>query len=61
MRLAHLVFNVFGGYLVICLFKPVTMGVSWFVEDIMKTADPAVAVSFENCLLFILLLIYAMC
>lgn len=23
------------------------MGVSWFVEDIMKTADPAVAVSFK--------------
>ena len=45
--LAHLVFNVFGVIWVLCLFKPVTMGVSWFVEDIMKTADPAVAVSFK--------------
>lgn len=45
--LAHLVFNIFGVIWVLCLFKPVTMGVSWFVEDIMKTADPAVAVSFK--------------
>ena len=45
--LAHLVFNVFGVIWVLCLFKPVTMGVSWFVEDIMRTADPAVAVSFK--------------
>ena len=45
--LAHLVFNVFGVIWVLCLFKPFTMGVSWFVEDIMKTPDPAVAVSFK--------------
>ena len=45
--LAHLVFNIFGVIWVLCLFKPVTMGVSWFVEDIMKTVDPAVAVSFK--------------
>ena len=45
--LAHLVFNVFGVIWVLCLFNPVTMGVSWFVEDIMRTADPAVAVSFK--------------
>ena len=45
--LAHLVFNVFGVIWVLCLFKPVTMGVSWFVEDVMQTVDPAVAVSFK--------------
>ena len=45
--MAHLVFNVFGVIWVLCLFKPVTMGVSWFVEDVMKTVDPAVAVSFK--------------
>ena len=45
--LAHLVFNIFGVIWVLCLFKPVTMGVSWFVEDVMKTVDPAVAVSFK--------------
>ena len=45
--MAHLVFNIFGVIWVLCLFKPVTMGVSWFVEDIMKTIDPAVAVSFK--------------
>jgi phosphate:Na+ symporter len=45
--MAHLVFNIFGVIWVLCLFKPVTMGVSWFVEDIMKTVDPAVAVSFK--------------
>ena len=45
--LAHLVFNIFGVIWVLCLFKPVTMGVSWFVEDVMKTIDPAVAVSFK--------------
>lgn len=45
--MAHLVFNIFGVIWVLCLFKPVTMGVSWFVEDVMKTVDPAVAVSFK--------------
>ena len=45
--MAHLVFNIFGVIWVLCLFKPVTMCVSWFVEDIMKTVDPAVAVSFK--------------
>ena len=45
--MAHLVFNIFGVIWVLCLFKPVTMGVSWFVEDIMKTVYPAVAVSFK--------------
>ena len=45
--MAHLVFNIFGVIWVLCLFKPVTMGVSWFVEDVMQTVDPAVAVSFK--------------
>ena len=45
--MAHLVFNIFGVIWVLCLFKPVTMAVSWFVEDIMQTVDPAVAVSFK--------------
>ena len=45
--MAHLVFNIFGVIWVLCLFKPVTMGVSWFIEDIMQTVDPAVAVSFK--------------
>lgn len=45
--MAHLVFNVFGVIWVLCLFKPVTMGVSWFVEDVMQTVDPAVSVSFK--------------
>ena len=45
--MAHLVFNIFGVIWVLCLFKPVTMCVSWFVEDVMKTIDPAVAVSFK--------------
>ena len=45
--MAHLVFNIFGVIWVLSLFKPVTMGVSWFVEDIMQTVDPAVAVSFK--------------
>ena len=45
--LAHLVFNIFGVIWVLCLFKPVTMGVAWFVEDVMKSTDPAVAVSFK--------------
>ena len=45
--LAHLVFNVFGVIWVLCLFKPFTYGISWFVEEVMKTTDPAVAVSFK--------------
>ena len=45
--LAHLVFNVFGVIWVLCLFVPFTQGVSWFVENIMGTKDPAVAVSFK--------------
>ena len=45
--LAHLVFNLFGVIWVLCLFKPFTMGVSWFVDEVMKTTDPAVAVSFK--------------
>ena len=45
--LAHLVFNVFGVIWVLCLFKPFTGAVSWFVEDVMHTTDPAVAVSFK--------------
>lgn len=45
--LAHLVFNVFGVIWVLCLFKPFTMGISWFVENVMQTVDPGVAVSFK--------------
>ena len=45
--MAHLVFNIFGVIWVLCLFKPVTMGVSWFVEEVMQTVDPGVAVSFK--------------
>ena len=45
--MAHLVFNIFGVIWVLCLFKPVTMAVSWFVEDVMQTVDPAVSVSFK--------------
>ena len=45
--LAHLVFNIFGVFWVLCLFKPFTEGVSWFVENVMKSTDPAVAVSFK--------------
>lgn len=45
--LAHLVFNVFGVIWVLCLFKPFTSGVSWFVENVMHVTDPAVAVSFK--------------
>ena len=33
--LAHLVFNVFGVIWVLCLFKPFTMAISWFVTDVM--------------------------
>ena len=45
--LAHLVFNVFGVIWVLCLFSPFTSAVSWFVENVMGTKDPAVAVSFK--------------
>ncbi|MEG2514003.1 MAG: Na/Pi cotransporter family protein [Bacteroidaceae bacterium] len=45
--LAHLVFNVFGVIWVLCLFKPFTSGVSWFIADVMHISDPAVAVSFK--------------
>ena len=45
--LAHLVFNIFGVIWVLCLFKPFTMAISWFVTDVMQTVDPAVAVSFK--------------
>ena len=45
--LAHLAFNVFGVIWVLCLFVPFTEGVSWFVENVMGSNDPAVAVSFK--------------
>ena len=45
--LAHLVFNVFGVIWVLCLFRPFTHAVSWFVVDVMHSTDPAVAVSFK--------------
>lgn len=45
--LAHLVFNVFGVAWVLVLFYPFTDGVSWFVTNVMKVTDPAVAVSFK--------------
>ncbi len=45
--LAHLVFNVFGVIWVLCLFRPFTSAVSWFVENVMQTVNPAVAVSFK--------------
>ena len=45
--LAHLVFNVFGVIWVLVLFYPFTSAVSWFVTNVMKITDPAVAVSFK--------------
>lgn len=45
--LAHLVFNVFGVFWVLCIFHPFLNGVSWFVDNVMKTTDPQVAVSFK--------------
>lgn len=45
--LAHLVFNVFGVIWVICLFRPFTAGVSWFVENMMGVTNPEVAVPFK--------------
>lgn len=44
--LAHLVFNIFGVIWVLCLFTPVTRGVSWFVENIMGVTEQSVAVPF---------------
>ena len=45
--LAHLVFNIFGVIWVLCLFTPLTRGVSWFVESVMGITDPSVAVPFK--------------
>lgn len=45
--LAHLAFNVFGVLWVLCLFVPFTEAVSWFVEDVMGSNNPSVAVSFK--------------
>lgn len=45
--LAHLTFNIFGVIWVLVLFYPFTGAVSWFVTNIMKVSDPAVAVSFK--------------
>ncbi len=45
--LAHLVFNVFGVFWVLCLFNPFTQAVSWLVENFMDVTDPGVAVSFK--------------
>lgn len=45
--LAHLVFNIFGVCWVLILFYPFTNGVSWFVTNVMRISDPAVAVSFK--------------
>lgn len=45
--LAHLVFNIFGVIWVLVLFYPFTNGVSWFVTNVMRISDPAVAVSFK--------------
>ena len=41
--LAHLAFNVFGVIWVLVLFVPFTEAVSWFVENVMGSTDPAVA------------------
>lgn len=45
--LAHLVFNIFGVCWVLVVFYPLTNAVSWFVVNVMKITDPAVAVSFK--------------
>ncbi len=45
--LAHLVFNIFGVLWVLVIFYPFTNAISWFVANIMKITDPAVAVSFK--------------
>ena len=44
---AHFMFNVFGVIWVLCLFGPFTSAVSWFVENVMGSTDPAVAVPFK--------------
>lgn len=45
--LAHLVFNIFGVCWVLCVFHPFIESVSWFVDNVMGTPDPSVAVSFK--------------
>ena len=45
--LAHLTFNVFGVIWVLCLFQPFTYAVSWFVENVMGSTEPSVAVPFK--------------
>lgn len=45
--LAHLTFNIFGVIWVLVVFYPFTNAVSWFVTNVMKISDPAVAVSFK--------------
>lgn len=45
--LAHLTFNVFGVIWVLVLFYPFTDAISWFVTNVMRITDPAVAVSFK--------------
>ena len=45
--LAHLTFNVFGVIWVLCLFHPFTYAVSWFVENVMGSTEPSVAVPFK--------------
>ena len=45
--LAHLLFNVFGVIVVLCIFHPFTRAVSWFVTDFMNQHNPATQVAFE--------------
>ena len=45
--LAHLLFNVFGVIVVLCIFHPFTRAVSWFVTDFMNQHSPATQVAFE--------------
>ncbi len=45
--LAHLAFNVFGVFWVLFLFHPFTESVSWFVENVMHTTEPSIAVPFK--------------
>ena len=42
--MAHLMFNVFGVIWVLILFTPLTMGIKWFVTDVLKSTDTEVAV-----------------
>ncbi len=44
---AHFMFNIFGVCWVLILFYPFTDAIAWFVTNVMKIADPAVAVSFK--------------